>query len=194
MLAAQIIEYARTLEEGTLLSAKGLLHLGSRAAIDQALSRLAKAAKLMRVGRGRYVLPKATPFGNLAPESGKVIAALEAESGEVIVPHGIAAANMLGLTTQVPMVETYMSAGKKRVLHFGKREVRIQHAPRWQLLLPKRQAGDVIRALAWLGPKHVGEKMNILKRRLPESEWQALRIVAPRLPTWMAKAVSEVRA
>ena len=38
----QIMDYAASLPEGGLLHPKALLHLGSRAAIDQALSRLAK--------------------------------------------------------------------------------------------------------------------------------------------------------
>ena len=39
-LSEQIIQQAAALPEGTPLAAKGLLHLGSRAAVDQALSRL----------------------------------------------------------------------------------------------------------------------------------------------------------
>ncbi|RMP31109.1 hypothetical protein [Pseudomonas coronafaciens] len=35
-----------------MLSAKEFLHLGSRAAVDQALSRLAKAGRLIRATRG----------------------------------------------------------------------------------------------------------------------------------------------
>ena len=39
-ISEQIIQQAAALPEGTPLAAKGLLHLGSRAAVDQALSRL----------------------------------------------------------------------------------------------------------------------------------------------------------
>ena len=38
---------ARALPEGGVLSPKEFLHLGSRAAVDQAFSRLAKAGKLV---------------------------------------------------------------------------------------------------------------------------------------------------
>ena len=43
-LSEQIIQQAAALPEGTPLAAKGLLHLGSRAAVDQALSRLTDRA------------------------------------------------------------------------------------------------------------------------------------------------------
>ena len=43
--------------EGTPVAAEGLLHLGTRAAVDQALPRLAVRGHLLRVGRGLYVHP-----------------------------------------------------------------------------------------------------------------------------------------
>ena len=59
--------HAQTLAEGGVLSPKEFLHLGSRAAIDQALSRLTKEGKLMRVARGTYVCPVSSRFGTRAP-------------------------------------------------------------------------------------------------------------------------------
>ena len=59
----QIMAYAAALPEGALMHPKVLLHLGARAAIDQALSRLAKNGSLMRVCHGIYVCPVETRFG-----------------------------------------------------------------------------------------------------------------------------------
>ena len=59
----QIMTYAAALPEGALIHPKALLHLGTRAAIDQALSRLAKKGELLRVCHGIYVRPVATRFG-----------------------------------------------------------------------------------------------------------------------------------
>ena len=86
------MNYAASLPEGGLLHPKALLHLGSRAAIDQALSRLAKQGKLMRVCHGIYVLPVETGFGDRAPALDKVLASLSALWGETIVPCGGTAA------------------------------------------------------------------------------------------------------
>ena len=62
-IAETILAEAKTLPEGALISAKELLHLGNRAAIDQALSRLGRSMKLMRVGHGLYVRPVQSRFG-----------------------------------------------------------------------------------------------------------------------------------
>ena len=62
-LSEAILHHARNQPEGVPVSAKGLLHLGRRAAADQALSRLARRGDLMRTGRGLYVLPVKNRFG-----------------------------------------------------------------------------------------------------------------------------------
>ena len=51
-LKEAVLRHARNQPEGVPLTAKGLLHLGSRAAIDQTLSRLARSGDLLRAGRG----------------------------------------------------------------------------------------------------------------------------------------------
>ena len=47
-LTEQILAHATGLPEGMPVSAKGLLHLGNRAAVDQALSRLSERGQLIR--------------------------------------------------------------------------------------------------------------------------------------------------
>ena len=103
-LAQQVLRHATSLPEGASLSAKALLHLGSRAAVDQALSRLARNGELLRAGRGVYVLPVKGKFGARAPEVAKVVQEWASQRGETVVGNGAAAANALGLTTQVPEI------------------------------------------------------------------------------------------
>jgi len=100
-LAKQVLEHASGLPEGTPLVAKELLHLGSRAAVDQVLSRLVQRGTLLRAGRGIYVLPVESRFGTRAPSTVKMVEGLANQRRETIVSHGAAAANALGLTTQL---------------------------------------------------------------------------------------------
>jgi len=51
-LTKQVLAYAGSQPEGMPLTAKGLLHLSNRAALDQTLSRLARSGEVMRLGRG----------------------------------------------------------------------------------------------------------------------------------------------
>lgn len=191
-LSKQVMEHAAGLPEGTPLVAKELLHLGSRAAVDQVLSRLVRRSTLLRAGRGIYVLPVASRFGSRAPSAVKVVEGLATQRGEIIVSHGAAAANALGLTTQVPMRAVYLTSGRSRRLKLGAQTVEFRHAPVWQLIFPGRAAGEVVRALAWLGPKKAGEALQKLRSKLPASALEEVASARARLPTWMAQEVSSL--
>jgi len=189
-LTEQILEYACQEPEGIPLTSKALLHLGSRAAVDQALSRLAASNRLLRVGRGLYVKPEKTRFGLRPPSTENVMRGIEERQGETVVPHGAAEANSLGLTTQVPVREIFLTSGRTRNLNLGAREVELRHAPAWQLVLAHRVAGAAIRALSWAGPERAHEIVNSLKARLSASDVRELLAARSRLPTWIAREVS----
>ena len=193
-LSERVIEHVKRLPEGTPVSAKELLHLGSRAAIDQTLSRLSRRGLLMRAQRGAYVAPITTRFGVRAPSISQVVEALSAAKGEVIASHGAAAANALGLTTQVPVRFVYLTSGPSRKLNLGAEVIELRHAPKWQLALADRPAGEVVRALAWLGPEVAEKAIRTLRRKLPAETLQEVAAVRPRLPTWMAAQVSRLVA
>lgn len=189
-LPHRIMEHATVFPEATPLCPAALLHLGNRAAVDQALSRLARSGHLMRICQGVYMRPIETRFGSRAPRVGKALAALSALWGETIVPCGGAAANCLGLTTQNPVRAVYLTSGPNRRLHFGAHTVELRHAPRWQLAAPHRRAGDVIRALAWLGPEEVEDSLETVMPTLSEDDRDELAAARAVMPIWMAEPVS----
>jgi hypothetical protein len=190
-LPETILSHARSLPEGGVLSPKEFLHLGSRAAVDQAFSRLTRQGRLLRVARGSYVAPVSSRFGTRAPAPEKVVGALASRSGDVITPHGANAANALGLTQQVPIRLVYLTSGRTRSIKLGRSEITVKHAPGWMMALGSSQAGAAIRALAWMGPTHVSESLATLRRRLPPSDWQVLTSSRATLPSWMARAIGE---
>ena len=192
LLAQFILTQAQSLQEGGLLSPKEFLHLGSRAAVDQALCRLVREGTLLRVGRGTYSMPVQGRFGVRPPSTDSVAQAIESNSRETVVASGAAEANALGLTTQVPTREIYLTSGPSRRLQLGSRDVELKHGNRCQMLLGKRPAGKAIRALMWLGPEHAPAALRVLSGKLSNQEWEAIRQARAGLPSWMAKAVSEV--
>ena len=189
-LAKQVLEHASRLSEGAPLVAKELLHLGNRAAVDQVLSRLVKRGTLLKAGHGVYVRPVESKFGARAPSTVSLIEGLATQRGETIVSHGATAANSLGLTTQVPMRAIYLTSGRSRQLKLGAQKIELRHAPGWQLILPGRIAGDVVRALAWLGPEKAAAAIRMLSAKLRPPELNEVAAARARLPTWMAQEVS----
>lgn len=190
-IAESILELARSIPEGGLLSPKEFLHLGSRAAVDKTLSRLAQTGQLLRISRGVYVAPYHGQFGTRPPSTEAVIKSIEASGGESIVASGATEANALGLTTQVPTREVFFTSGSSRQLQLGNRCIELKHANRLQLLLGNRPAGMVIRALDWLGPQATPSVIKLIQTKIPKSEWDALLKTRANLPDWMAKVVSQ---
>ena len=169
---------------------KSLLHLGKRGAVNQALSRLARSGRLMRICQGVYMRPIQTRFGRCAPSIHKSLRALSELWGETIVPNGGGAANWLGLTTQNPIRSVYLTSGRNRRLYFGKHPVDLRHAPRWQLAAPHRKAGVVIRALAWLGPQEVEDSLDAVLSQLSQRELNELAAARAVMPRWLAEPLS----
>ena len=141
-----------------------------------------------------YVAPVASRYGTRPPYMATIVEGLAAQRGERVARHGAMAANTLGVTTQVPVREVFLTSGRSCRLQFGRQTADLRHAPPWQLLLPGRPAGDVIRAMAWLGPQRAGEAIAAARTRLQPSELSDVVSARPHLPAWMAKEVSSLVA
>ena len=152
-VAENILNQAKTLPEGALISAKEFLHLGSRAAVDQALKRLEERKELMRVFRGVYARPVETRFGTRAPAPEKIVEGLAAAQAETIVSHGAAAANALGPSlAQVPTKLVYLTSGKSRRLQLGAADCRNEACATVDVAsIFSRAAGKAVRALSGSG-------------------------------------------
>lgn len=186
-VAKSIMEFLRSRRRGEPVCAKQLLHLGSRAAVDQALARLVRRGKLVRISRGFYATSAKSRFGPLPPNAGEAVEAIARLKGEQIVPAGAAAANALGLTTQVPLRRTYVTTGRTRTLNVSGETIELRHgAP----LAENARHEKLLRAIEWLGPEGV-EQSRAMLLTLKPAERRSLARRAARMPDWMAAAVSE---
>ena len=191
-LPERIMEYAEAKPEATPIQADNLLHLGDRAAVGRALSRLARSRRLLRICRGVYMRPIQTRFGLRAPSLEQAITALAGLWGETIVSNGGDAANWLGLTTQNAVRTVYLTSGPDRLLHFGAHQVRLLHAPRWQLAAGHGTAGTIIRAISWLGPNEVERSLDAVLPKLSRKDVDELVAAQAILPKWMAEPLSRL--
>jgi len=186
-----ILSSSKTRPEGSVLSPKEFLGHNTRAAVDQAFTRLTRSGKLIRVGRGTYVAPVSGRFGTRPPTSEAVIKSIVVKKGEEVATNGAAAANALGLTTQVPVQEVFVTSGRNHTLKLGKRTIMFKHAPHWQMTFGNRPAGMAVRALAWMGQAHAQETLAKIREKLPKEEWKAMVASRAAYPEWIAKLLGE---
>ena len=180
---------------------KDFLDLGSREAVDQALSRLVKAGRLRRVGHGLYDTPRISNVLNRpAPvDLDAAIAALARRDGVRIMPDGLVAANQLGLTNAVPAKASYVTDGHSRTLKIDGRTVQFRHAGPSVMRWAGRPAAPVVQALRWLGPHAAvdGEIVSTLSRHLPDDVKLDLLHNSRDLPGWalpLARSIASEQA
>ncbi len=182
----RIMKRARAGGRGGVFTPRDFLDVAARAAVDQALSRLAKGGKLRRLARGLYDFPKVHPkLGPLSPAPDDVAQALARETGSQVQIAGARAANALGLSTQVPAKSIYLTDGPSRRIVLGKRVVDLRHASPKHLIAPGSPAGTVVQALRHLGPVRATDVVHVAARRLSASDKKTLATSAVQAPAWM---------
>lgn len=165
-----------------------LLACGSRAAVDQALSRLTKGGFIERMGRGLFVRPEISRYaGKVMPEAFQVAEALAERTGAAVSVHGAEAARRFGFTTQMPMQPVFNTTGPSRRLRVGNLEVRLSHVSSRKMALAGRPAGMALSALWYLGKQEVAPAtIAVLRQRLPAEEFSVLSNSKSIMPAWMS--------
>lgn len=177
---------ARAGGRGGVFTPSDFLDVAGRAAVDQALSRLAKSGRLRRLARGLYDFPRVHPkLGPLSPVPDDVAQALARETGSQVQIAGARAANALGLSTQIPAKSTYLTDGPSRRVVFGRRVVDLRHASPKHLVAPGSPAGTVVQALRHLGSARATDVARVAARRLSASDKKTLAASAIQAPAWM---------
>ena len=195
-VAAKLLNAIVQRGRGYVFTPAEVLHLGSRAAVDQGLSRLVKAGQITRLARGVYAYPeKHSLVGEVPPSPTAVAEALARAQGAQAQVSEAAAANALGLTTQVPGRVVYLTNGTPRRRRVGNTIIEFKRASPRRLAGAGTPAGTVLQALRHLGRtganQQVAEK---LREKLPRSQRQALRALLPLAPAWMRPTIHTIAA
>jgi hypothetical protein len=191
---AAILARIQSGEKDRVWAPADFLDLGSRAAVDKALSRNCKSGVLRRAGRGLYHVTTTHPLlGVLGPSLGAWNDLLRRKAGADILPSGAHAANALGLSDQVPMQSWFFTTGRSCRIRSGKSTTVLRHvSPRFVSTKNPRSA-QVILALRWIGKRFVDDDIIArLRRNLSPSERDALLVDAACAPVWIADIFRQV--
>jgi predicted transcriptional regulator of viral defense system len=184
----RILSRIRAQGKGRVFTPADFLDLGTRAAVDQALSRNTRAGILRKVGRGLYDLPRSHPlFGRLSTTTDAVAKAVAKRDKATLHTSGAHAANILGLSDQVPMKLVFLTDGRKRRIQVGKSPLILKHTTARTVKTKNPTSALVIQALRWIGRKHVDDDIIArLRRNLKPADRAALVQDAPQAPGWIA--------
>ena len=190
----QILSRIRTKRRGTIFVPMDFLDLGGRAAVDQALSRLVRNGDLRRVARGVYDRPvQHHRLGALSPSLASVAAAIARSTGSQLQVSGAQAANLLGLSTQVPARLSYLTNGATRMIRVGNQVIDFRRASPRALAGAGTAAGLVIQALRYLGRGGVTADVVVrIRSVLADKDRRAVGKHILSAPAWMHSALQTI--
>jgi len=172
---------------GAVFTPNDFLDLGGRDAVDKALSRLTARGVIRRLARGLYEYPREHPeLGTLSPDLEKVAKALAGKHRIRLQPAGAYAANLLGLSEQVPAKIVFLTDGPSRTVKIGRQEIHLRRTTPRNMAAAGRLSGLLMQAFRSLGRHHITrQRLAHLKRTLPAKERKQLIKDLPLAPTWM---------
>lgn len=178
-------------DPGRVFTTQDLIRFGSRLAVDHGLSRAVKAGRIVRLARGMYYIPKVSVrLGALSPSPDQIARAIGRQTKSIVQPIGAAAANALGLSSQVPGRSVYITNGKSRRRQIGSVVIELRHAGPKTLAGAGTKAGSIVHALRYLGKRGVTKDvLTHLASQLTDSDRRQLRKLLPTAPGWMHPAL-----
>lgn len=191
---SKILKSIRATPGASAFSAKHFLQFGNRPAVSQALLRLTKEGKLRRIRQGLYDLPQSHPIiGQTSPDPMAVVRALMDGSSAQWQVSGAYAANLLGLSEQVPAKIVILTDGTSRKVPLGKLSIDFRRASAKNLIGAGTPAGMVIQAIRYLRMEGLGAaQIDLLRRRLDVNTKKDLVKLMSKLPVWVQPIIQQI--
>jgi len=164
--------------------------------VGMALTRLSRKGIIRQLARGLYDYPIDHPtFGRIPPSADAVAKALAARDATRLQPTGAYAANILGLSEQVPTRIVFLTDGPSRRVKFGQQEIVLKGTTPRNMATAGRKSGTVIQALRHIGRRNVNDKtLALLKRQLTKQDRAQLLKDLRYAPGWIADILRRLAA
>lgn len=182
-----IIEKIKKAKRGSVFFVDDFLRFGSSKAVGKALERLVMRGEISRVARGMYArLKKHEMFGEIQPTVEEIAKAIAKRDKARIVPTGVLALNVLGLSTQVPLKIVYLTDGSARIIKIGQRTIKFKKTSPKNLATIGAISSLVIQALKEIGKDNAtDDEIKIVLKQLEKEEQHRLEHDIKLAPEWI---------
>ena len=183
----KISRHVKRCARGSVFLPDTFATLGSRSAVDKALQRLVADGVLRRLSRGLYDKPRHDDLlGTLWPSIDTIVKAIAGKDKLRIQPIGVYAANMLGLSEQVPAKVVLLTDGISRNVQAGPMQIRLQRTTPRQMAASGRLSGLLIQAFKSMGEQHITPAhIERLRKNIPAQERAKVMKDLALAPAWM---------
>ncbi|MBR4534673.1 MAG: hypothetical protein IKO85_09085 [Bacteroidaceae bacterium] len=155
------------------------------------LSELATEGVLTKIAQGIYVKPRKSRFGAVLPTVDKLVQAIAARDNAEVLPSGMTALNILGLSTQVPMNYIYLTTGSERIVKLANRQVILKRGVPKNFCYETRLIALLVQALRALKQENINdEEIQTIRSLLSkEPNKDSLMRDVDLMPAWMKRIV-----
>jgi hypothetical protein len=193
----KIFERMKKAKRGLVFFASDFTAYSNSKTSSKALARLTKQGKIMRVGRGIYTIPRKSKFfGRVSSGIEEIVRGIARRDKVRIMPSGLFAENLLGLSTQVPMKIVYLTDGTPRKLMIGKTPLIFKKTTPKNLATWGEVTGLVIQALKSIRKERISDYeiekvVNILKKENPKYLANDIKLAPEWIREIMRKALTD---
>lgn len=182
-------------EDGAVFVAPDFADIADTATIRQGLKRLYQSGIIRRIIRGVYEKPKYSKLLDeyVAADPDAVAKALARCYHWTIAPCGNTDLNLLGLSTQVTAVWSYISDGPYKTYEWNSTKLEFKHRTNKEITGLSYMTSLVIQALKTLGRTNVTpEIIQTLSEKLSEAEKQACLKEATESTDWVYDTIRKM--
>ena len=155
------------------------------------LAELTQEGLLVKLAQGIYAKPRRSRFGLVLPSVDKIVQAIAARDNAEVLPSGMTALNVLGLSTQVPMKYSYLTTGSERIIKLENQEIRLKRGVPKNFCYETKLIALLVQALKTLKQPNVGEEeLQVIRSLISrEPDRSALAKDVYMMPVWMKRIV-----
>lgn len=193
-IESKLVSSIRGHGRGWVFTPKEFVAVGDPRSIGVALGRLSRKGVIRRLARGLYDYPRDDPqLGKLSPSTEDIAKALSERDNTRLQPAGGLAANLLGLSQQVPVRVVYLTDGPSRTVKLDRRQIVLKRTTPRNMVTAGKVSGLLIQALRWIGKNRIEPTtVTLLRRRLSDEDKQQLLKDQRYAPTWIAEIMRQV--
>lgn len=191
----EIRERILAAEEGSIFSTSDFADIADTNTVRSALYRLVQDKILRRVIKGIYEKPKYSKLLDeyVAPDPDAVAKALARSYHWTIAPCGNTALNMLGLSTQVTAVWSYISDGPYKTYEWNSTKIEFKHRTNKEITGLSYMTALVIQALKTLGKANVTQEVvETLSSKLSDTDKAALLKEGSESTDWVYDTIRQI--
>jgi len=180
---------------GSIFMPSDFKDIANRETVKKSLQRFNEEKFIKRIMRGVYHYPEYNEFLGeyVEPSPHEVAKAIARNYGWTIVPFGDTALNLLGLSSQVPAVWTYVSDGAYKEYDLDKISIKFKRTTNKEISGLSYKTALIIQAIKALGKANIDEQViKSISRKISYSEMEEMISEGKYSTSWVYEVLKKI--